>query len=132
MNSVSPFPKSITASAPRARAGVARPLRLQGPVARGGKPGEAAARDRRAVHLPDRDVAARIPPQDVRFAVAVEIAGADDVPVSRIGKPGEAGTRNLRAVHLPDRDVAAGVPPQDVGFAVAVEIGGADDVPVSR
>src|SRR6516162_6779273 len=92
--------------------------------------------DRTAAHFPDRYLAVGAvrhrpvgaAPQDVGLAVAVEVAGADDLPT--IGNflapdPGQDST----AVHLPDRHrpvgarrPCVGAAPQHVGFVIAVEI----------
>src|SRR5205807_2674210 len=102
-----------------------------------------------AVHLPDRCRAVRrvggiggvvVLPQYVGFAVAVEVAGGDDVPGRRRRRDDRFGGRR-GAVHQPDRRGAvrrvggvAGVVvlPHYVGFAVAVEIAGGDRVPARR
>src|SRR5215218_3884953 len=80
-----------------------------------------------AVHLPGRYGAVGVLPQNVRLAVAVEVAGADHVPVQVyiVDRTGRRGG----AVHLPGRRGATGVMPQNVRLAVAVEIAGADRVP---
>src|SRR3954451_4090115 len=80
------------------------------------------------VHLPDRSSAAGVLPQNVRPAVAVEIAGGDRVPawIDIVDWP-EGG--HVGAVHLPDRGSAAGVLPQNVRLTVTVEVAGVDRVP---
>src|ERR1700730_8343299 len=80
-----------------------------------------------AVHQPDRGLAIGLLPQDVGFAVAVVIAGADNLPArSRVG-PDPLLAERGGAVHQPDRRLTVGVLPQDVGVAIAVEITGTDD-----
>src|SRR5206468_837923 len=88
----------------------------------------AAADDAGALQFPDENLAARILQTDVGEAVAVVIAGPDDVPV-RPGIGDDAAADHARAVHFPDGNRAVGVLPQDVGDAVAVEIAGADRMP---
>ena len=74
------------------------------------------------MHEPDYGVAAGVPPENVRFAVAVEVAMADDRPCGRNGET--SGRREGPTLHQPQRDVAAAVAPQDVAFAVAIGIMG--------
>src|SRR5262245_7981952 len=81
-----------------------------------------ATRDRNAVHEPDRGVAGRsVAPQDVRLAVAVEVAGLLHRPVGRHGP--EPGALQIgRAVHQPYPKAAVAVTPHQIGLAVAVEV----------
>src|SRR5215218_4264502 len=76
------------------------------------------------------DGAAVVAPQDVVIAVAVEVAGADDVPVEpRV--EGEVDVADEAAVVLAEQvdDDPRIVAPQDVVVAVAVEVAGPlDDV----
>src|SRR5215471_3766450 len=81
-----------------------------------------AAENRCAIHQPDRRRAVGALPEKVRLAVAVEIAGADDVPSrawieSQYSAPGE-----VQPVHVPDDRRAVGVLPKDVGLAVTIEV----------
>src|ERR1700734_1002411 len=75
------------------------------------------------VHFPDRGLAARVLPQDVRAA------GADGLPT----RPavGDRPTTDLGGpVHFPDRDLAAHrILPHDVGIPVVVEIARSDRFP---
>ena len=75
-------------------------------------------------------------PQDVGLAVAIEIAGSDDVPVG-ISCSYAAGRRDAGAIHQPDYGIpvvrvrcigAVVVLPQDVGLAVVIEITGGDRI----
>ena len=84
--------------------------------------------DLRALHEPDRSVAAGVAPQNVGLAVAVEIGGAGDRP-ARGDVADQRRRDDARPVHEPDRRVAAGVAPQQVALAVAVEVVLADDRP---
>ena len=86
----------------------------------------------RAVHEPDRDVAAGVAPENVGLAVAVEVAGADDWPRWSGTLPRPPADDDCRAVHQPDRHVAAGVAPENVAVAVAVEVAGSGDGPDRR
>src|SRR6266404_2683961 len=101
---------------------------------RSGVPGGSGAAENGAadhggpVHLPDRDIAAAVLPQNVGTAVTIVVAGADRVPARpRVGDA--AAADHAGAVQLPDRDFAAVVLPQDVRAAVAVEIAGANRMP---
>src|SRR3984893_17872665 len=102
---------------------------------RSGVPGGSGAAENGAadhggpVHLPDRDIAAAVLPQNVGTAVAIVFAGADSVP-ARAGVRDAAAADHAGAVQLPDRDFAAVVLQQDVRAAVAVEVAGAQCVPV--
>ncbi len=60
-------------------------------------------------------------PEDVRLAVAVEIAHPDDRPLRGDGG-GRAGADDARAVEQPHGDGPRGVPPEDVRLAIPVEI----------
>src|SRR5260370_8255389 len=67
-------------------------------------------------------------PENVAFAVAVEIARLDDRP--SCGCRAETdGQHELRAVHQPHGHIAARVTPQDVALAVTVEVAGSDHGP---
>src|SRR5579863_2724572 len=93
-----------------------------------GKDRAAAGNLRGPVHFPDRDLpGARIPPQDVGEAVAVEVAGPDRMPAgSRNGAHGPAAD-HIGPVHFPDRGLAvARVLQKDVGMPVAIEVAGSD------
>ena len=76
-----------------------------------------------AVHLPHRDLALGVLPEDVGLAVAVEVAGVGDVPIGADRADRGVGG-DVVAVHLPHRDLAAVVVQQDVGLAVAAEVAG--------
>ena len=85
-----------------------------------------------AVHEIDVVLAgADIPPQDVGFAVAIEVADSGDLP-ALVGHLAEVALARLdgQSVHQVDVVVPGGaVPPQDVGLAVAVEIADPGDLP---
>src|SRR6185437_14075151 len=84
----------------------------------------------RPVHFPDRRLAARVLPQDVGMAVAVEVAGSDRVPAWPRNGAHRPAADDVAPVHLPDRDLAgASVLPQDVRMAVAIEVAGSDRLP---
>src|SRR5258708_755220 len=94
---------------------------LNGPHGGGCISDPRSLRDLRAIHEPDRYIAAGILPEDVALAVTVKVAGLDDRPHSR----GRADTRSpgdLRPVHQPHRHIAAGVAQQNVALPVAAEI----------
>ena len=77
-------------------------------------------------------VAVVVAPQDVGHAVAVEVAGADDVPVGDdidVEVRAVAGEAAVRLAQ-PVGDGAVVGAPQDVGLAVAVEVAGAGHLPV--
>src|SRR5258706_433135 len=67
-------------------------------------------RDLRAVHEPDRHIAAGVMPENAALAVAVEVPGAGDGP-----NDGDSSDtrrlRDLRAVEEPHRHITAGVAP---------------------
>src|SRR5262249_15187878 len=84
-----------------------------------------------AVHQPDRYVAAGVMPENIAFAVSVEIPGAYDRPRGGDG-PDTGRLRHLRAVEEPHRHIAAGVVPEPVVLAVAVEVALTDEGPCSR
>src|SRR5258706_8535357 len=81
----------------------------------------------RAIHEPDRHIAAGVAPQNVTLAVAVEVSSLNDRPHG--GYVSDPRILRLRAVHEPDRHIAAGVAPQNVALAVPVEVPGSDDRP---
>src|SRR5262249_6251066 len=88
----------------------------------------AAADDAGSVHLPERDLPARVLHHEVGMAGAVERAGADGLPARpRIGDRPAAD--DLIAVHFPNRDLPARILHQDVGLIIAIEIAGSDDAP---
>src|SRR5262249_42472763 len=101
---------------------------LKQPGARGGA-GRTPADNRRAVKQPDHRLATDgVVPEEVREAVAVEVAGFGDRPAARY-RPRRTACYCC-AVQKPDyRLSAAAVEPQDVAEAIAVEIAGAGDRP---
>src|SRR6266403_2189107 len=78
-------------------------------------------RDLRAVHEPDREIAAGITPENVGLPVAVEVSGSGNRPHGRYTSDADR-LHDLRTVHQPDRHVAAGVMPENIALAVAVEV----------
>jgi hypothetical protein len=74
-----------------------------------------------AVHLPHRDLALGVLPQDVGFAVAAEVADGGDVPVGTDRSDRSVGS-NMVAIHLPHRDLAAIAVQENVGFAASAEV----------
>src|SRR5215467_15458757 len=84
--------------------------------------------DLRAVHEPDRHIAAGVMPENVALAVAVEIARLDDRPSCRCRAETD-GQHELRTVHQPHGNIAARVTPQDVALAVTVEVAGSGHGP---
>src|SRR5439155_2491554 len=106
------------------------PVGGDGGVEVGGVAGEAAVR----LAEPVAHGAGVVAPQDVADAVAVEIAGADDVPVAGHGGVEVGGVAGKAAVRLaePVAHRAGVVAPQDVDQPVAVEVAGPDNVPVAR
>src|SRR4029077_4075356 len=82
--------------------------------------GEAlACRDLRAVHRPVDERAVRVAPQNVRFAVAIEITDSGDAPGSvrrrdMALKRDDLARGDLRAVHAPIDKRAVRVVPQNV------------------
>src|SRR6266508_1645112 len=79
----------------------------------------------RAVQKPSLQIAIGFAPQQVGFAIAVEVALPDDRPSVVPSGGGERdGQCEHRTVHHPHRHSATGVAPQDVALAVAVEIVG--------
>src|SRR5262249_61261562 len=91
----------------------------------GQRPG---SNEREAVHLPDSRRAVGVLPDDVGFAVAVEVARPDRTP-GRAGIADSARGEEREAVHLPDTRESVGILPKNVRLAVAVEVAGADRVP---
>src|SRR6185312_7194737 len=88
-----------------------------------------AADDAGPVHFPDHGLpVARVLPENVGVAVAIEVAGPDRGP-ARPGIGDGPAADDAGPVHLPDRHLPICVLPQDVGMAVAVEVAGADLVP---
>ena len=82
------------------------------------------------VHQPHRGGAIVVLPQDVGFAVAVEVARGLDVPAgTRVEGPDRADKRSVVPIHQPHRGRAVVVLPDDVGLAVAVEVAPGFDVP---
>src|SRR5204862_7161278 len=72
-----------------------------------------------------------VSPQDVGFAIAVEVADGCHGPCGIGDAAHEALRDDLQPVHEIDVIVAGGgVPPQDVASAVAVEVADAGDRPV--
>src|SRR5579864_5478072 len=95
--------------------------------------GGSAARYRSAVHEPDRVRAGpAIAPQNVGFAVSIEVADPCNAPGEVRYRSEYSAARNLGgAVHKPDRVIAGRVVvPQDVGLAVCVEVADPRDTPV--
>src|SRR5207248_3909591 len=85
-----------------------------------------------ALQVPDHRGAVRPGPNDVRAAVAGDVADTRQLPVgadlSAGGNDGGAGHRG--AVHVPDRNrVVDRIEPDDVGPAVHVDVGDAPDLP---
>src|SRR5262249_10828720 len=83
-------------------------------------------------HQPHGGLAAALAlPDDIRVAIAVEIADALDLPVGAgIEPPDAAFERRLRRrAHQPQRGLPVVVLPDHVGDAVAVEVASALDVP---
>src|SRR5258706_12688155 len=76
-------------------------------------------RDLRAVHEPDRHIAAGVMPEKVALAVAVEVAGLDDRPHRR-RRSADRRLSNQRAVHHPHRHGAAGAGPDTVALPAGV------------
>src|SRR5262249_2826535 len=84
------------------------------------------------VHQPNRGLAVvGVLPQDVGFAIAVEVTAANDVPLcSRIGK--RTAGNQCGPVHQPDRGRSISFLPENVSITIGVEIRRADDVPTNR
>ena len=94
-----------------------------------------AARLSHSVHQPVRELTGGlILPDDIGFAVAVEITDADDFPVRVNGLRRYSENRrwtDVSSVHQPVRELTGGlILPDEIGFAVSVEIADADDLPV--
>src|ERR1700712_4510914 len=81
-----------------------------------------------AVHLPHRDLALAVLPEDVGLAVAAEVRDVGHVPVGYNRSDRGVGG-NMVAVHLPHRNLAAVVVQEDVGLAVIAEVADAIDMP---
>ena len=75
------------------------------------------------MHEPDHGVTAGISPENVCFAVTVEVAMGDDRPCSRNGAE-TTKRRSGPTLHQPQRNIAARVAPKDVAFAVAIGVMG--------
>ncbi len=75
--------------------------------------------------IPDRDRAVVVLPENVALAVAVEVAGADDMPAAGIPV---AIVCPVYAI-VPDRDRAVVALPENVALAVAVEVADAGQMP---
>src|SRR3954447_25440657 len=81
------------------------------------------------VQIPGHHLPTVVAPQEIALAVAIEVAGRDDVPI--VGDGAEISrSDNLAVVHVPSDDLAVVIAPQDVALAVAVEIAGPGDVPI--
>jgi len=70
-------------------------------------------------------------PQDVAFAVAIEVCNTGNLP-SRGNRNDRARADERLSVHLPHRELTTRVVPQDVALAVTAEIADTCDLPVSR
>ncbi len=78
--------------------------------------------DLRAIHKPNRGVAARVSPKKVVLHVgAAEVALAGDRP-RRWHRAGDRGGSYGGAVHEPHSYVAAAIPPRDIALSIAVEV----------
>src|SRR5436305_837858 len=93
-----------------------------GPASLPQAPQRALATSRALTHFPPPFRSVAVAPDDIRLAVAVEVADALNVPVGRDRI--EVQVANLgAAVHLPQHGLpVARAPPQDIGEPVAVEI----------
>src|SRR5262249_29413352 len=82
-------------------------------------PPPAAAVTRRAVQQPDHCLpSARVEPEDVALAIAVEVAGAGDRPWAW-HRTGRAAADHARAVEQPDQRLPGdGVVPEDIAHPV--------------
>jgi hypothetical protein len=79
--------------------------------------------DGKAIHLPEIDLPAVVPPKNVALAVAVEIAAALDVPIVGYRRVRHtAFAIGLQTVHVPEIDLSSFMTPENVAVAVAVEI----------
>src|SRR5260370_10553720 len=86
-------------------------------------PRRIGVQDTRAVHEPNRNVAAGVAPQNVALAVTVEVAGSDHRPGGwHSSDPRRAWIQNGGADHFSDCSIAAAVAPEDVSLAFPVEI----------
>src|SRR5208282_6009235 len=87
--------------------------------------------DTRAIHLPDRQIARRVPPQNVAMPVPIEVADSNNCPGSDrdISDIRGSGIQDTRAVHFPNHHIAAAVAPENVALAVAVEVPRSDNRP---
>src|SRR5262245_63059985 len=87
-------------------------------------PGHPTALVLRPIHKPAGDSASgRVAPEDIRFAIAIEVAHPHDLPVPR-DDPGYPTALVLRPIHKPDGDSAAGrVAPEGTGVRSAREVG---------
>src|SRR5262249_56342273 len=87
----------------------------------GDTPDARRLRDLRAVHEPDRHVAAGVLPEEVALAVAIKVAGPYDRPIGRDRtKAGRLAERS--AGHQPDRQIASGVAATGGGPAGAAAV----------
>src|ERR1043166_1174597 len=85
----------------------------------------------RAVHIPDRYIPGRtIFPDQIRFAVFIEVGGSDDLP-GQWDTHGNIvpGAGVDHPIHIPDRHIPClRVLPNDVHLSIAVEVGYSDDL----
>src|SRR5437773_5705434 len=88
--------------------------------------------DGHPIHRIELVLAARaVSPQDVRFAVAVEVSYADDAP-SRVGNRPQIALRCFDREPIHQIEVVLPrdrIPPQDVVLAIAIEVAYAHDLP---
>ena len=82
-------------------------------------------------HVPDGDLAGRLPPEDVAHVIAVEVARALDVPIGI--EPERQLADHRGTVHEPFEDAAVGVPPEHVrARAAAIRGVGRDEAVVAQ
>ena len=83
------------------------------------------------VHVPDSvHTGGSISPEDIDFAVGVEISGTCNGPALIGNGKKVSSAEESRSVHIPDNiDTAGGIPPEDIDLAVVVEIVGPDNGP---
>ena len=80
------------------------------------------ALQRVAAHEPCGKPSVRVLPDDLRFAIPVQIAAAHKLPVRSVRGSERHRFHGRHAVHLPQAHGPARVPPHQVGFAVCIEI----------
>src|SRR5205814_9409674 len=79
---------------------------------------------RRTVHDPDRQVASlRLAPDNIRLAVAIDVAKARNLPDERHLGSDDGPLRDRRTIHEPRRHIAClYLTPEEIGLAVGVEV----------